>query len=121
MNTVKKGDLFEERSFEIIKAAIIDKRLGLDPGCCKVFRKPAYYSKDREGNIIFDQSIEVWPPNADRCHLLYLCENKDYKGSVPVNDIEEFLYKIQQVAGHYVKGVFITTGDVQQGGLTLLR
>ncbi|MGN6637397.1 MAG: hypothetical protein ACTHJ8_00685 [Mucilaginibacter sp.] len=88
MNTVKKGSLFENRSYEILKAAIFDKRLGLDPDCCKIYQQKGYYSKDREADIIFDLSIEVWPPNASRCHFLYLIECKDYNGTVPPGDIE---------------------------------
>jgi Zn-dependent peptidase ImmA (M78 family) len=121
MNTVRKGDLFEEQAFKIIQSAIADKRLGLHSDCCRTFQKKPYYSSAREGNIIFDMSIEVWPPDADRCHLLYLIECKDYSGTVPVSDIEEFIAKMQQVAGYFVKGVFMTTGDVQQGGLNLLK
>lgn len=121
MNTVKRGDLFEKRSFEIITSALKEQRLGIHSDCCRVYRKQSYYSRLRESNIVFDLSIEVWPPNAERFHLLYLIECKDYSGLVPVSDIEEFIAKIQQVAGYNVKGVFITTGDVQEGGLKLLQ
>jgi len=121
MDTVKRGDLFEERSFQIITEALKEQRLGVHSECCRIYRKQPYYSRLRENNIIFDLSIEVWPPDAERCHLLYLIECKDYSGTVPVNDIEEFIAKIQQVAGVNVKGVFITTGDVQESGLKLLQ
>lgn len=106
MNTFRKGDLFEENACEVLTAALKALRLGLDPDYCHIERKKGYYSKDRDSDIIFDISMEVIPPGTDQVHMLYLIEVKDYKGLVPVNDVEEFLSKIQQVAGHYVKGVY---------------
>ena len=121
MNTVKKGTSFETKVYNIILKMIVEKRFGIDPIYCKVLIKPSYWSEARESNITFDLSIEIWPEGADRCHLLYLIECKDYSTTIPVNDIEEFAMKIQQVAGYFVKGVFITTNDVQQGGFNILR
>jgi Zn-dependent peptidase ImmA (M78 family) len=121
MDTVKRGDIFEKRSFQIITTALNERRLGVYSEYCRVYQKRPYYSRLRENNIVFDLSIEVWPPGADRCHFLYLIECKDYEGTIPVSDIEEFIAKIQQVAGINVKGIFITTGDVQESGLKLLR
>ncbi|MGF7077719.1 ImmA/IrrE family metallo-endopeptidase [Mucilaginibacter sp. UYCu711] len=121
MNTTLKGDLFEERAYDIIQTSIAEGNFGLLPETCRVFRKPPYFSKDREGDIIFDLSIEVWPKGAERCHLLYLIECKDYSGDVPVNDVEEFVAKIGQVAGEYVKGVFVTTGRMQKSALNILK
>ncbi|MDB5131672.1 MAG: hypothetical protein JWR02_1421 [Mucilaginibacter sp.] len=121
MNTTLKGDLFEERAYHIIQTSIAEGNFGLLPESCRVSRKPPYFSKDREGDIIFDLSIEVWPKGAERCHLLYLVECKDYSGDVPVNDVEEFVAKIGQVAGEYVKGVFVTTGRMQKAALNILK
>ncbi|WP_256010226.1 ImmA/IrrE family metallo-endopeptidase [Desertivirga xinjiangensis] len=121
MNTTLKGELFEQRAYDIIQKSIAEGNFGLMPETCRVLRKPRYYSSDREGDIIFDQSIEVWPKGAERCHLLYLVECKDYSGDVPVNDVEEFVSKIRQVAGEYVKGVFVTTGRMQKAGLNILK
>jgi hypothetical protein len=121
MNTFRKGDLFEEKACEILSSAVKALRFGLDPDCCHIERKKGYYSKDRNSDIIFDISMEVIPPGADQVHILYLIEVKDYKGLVPVNDVEEFLSKIQQVAGLYVKGVLITTSNLQQGALNLVK
>jgi|GEM_PF-756573 len=122
MNTTLKGNLFEERAYDIIAAAVNEGQLGLISENCKVFRKKAYFSKERDSNIIFDLSIEVWLPNAEQYHLLYLIECKDYTNhSVPVNDLEEFVSHIQQVTGENAKGVFITTNVLQQGALNYAR
>lgn len=121
MNTVRKGDLFEARVYDILQSAINENRLALSPECCHLRPKAPYYSNDRKADIIFDLSIEVTPPGTDQIHILYLIECKNYGGRVPVSDVEEFISKIQQVAGLYVKGVFVTTTDLQEGGYNLLK
>lgn len=121
MNTVRKGDAFEDRAYSIIEMALQEQRLPLNPACCKIYQKRSYYSKDRESHIIFDLSIEVLPKGADRVHLLYLIECKDYSGTVPGSDVEEFISKMRQVTGANVKGIFITTGDLQPAAFNLLK
>lgn len=121
MNTVSRGDLFEAKAYEILDSAIKENRLGLSQECCHLKPKAPYFSKDRQSNIIFDMSLEVIPPGTDQCHILYLIECKDYSGPIPVKEVESFIAKIQQVAGLYVKGVFMTTTDIQEGGYNLLK
>ncbi len=115
MNTTAKGDVFEKTSLKIIHNAIEEKRIGLIADFIKTFEKKPYYSKDRESNIIFDLSIELWPPEATNYSLLYLIECKNYSSLVPVSDLEEFYAKICQVSGVNVKGVFITNKGFQDG------
>ncbi len=105
MNTVKTGDKFEDKSYHLIEKAINNNELGISKSSAKVFRKKGYYSSDREREIIFDLSIEVWPEGAERYSLLFLIECKSSpKGhSVPVDDVEEFFTKFNQVAGGGVK------------------
>lgn len=121
MNTTKIGDAFEEDCFAVIKDALKQEKLGLIPEQVEVRQKAAYFSTVRETNIIFDLSIEVTPPGADRSTLLYLIECKDYSGSVPVSDIEEFCSKVGQVAHLNCKAVFITRGGLQSGAWTLAK
>lgn len=121
MNTVKKGDDFEKICFDLIRASIDNYELGIIPNSCKVFWKKGYYSRDREKEIIFDISIEVWLPNADKYSLLYLIECKNYSKSVPVDDVEEFYAKIIQVSGVNVKGVFISNSSFMEGGYNFAR
>lgn len=114
MNTVKKGDAFEKRALGIVKKAVEDGCFGVKE-YVKIYEKKGYYSLARKKNIIFDLAIEVWQPNASRYSLLYLIECKDYKGSIPVDDVEEFYNKTTQVAEGAFKGVFITNNGYQEG------
>lgn len=115
MNTVEKGDKFEELSFKLISKAVNEMKLGIIPSQAKIFKQKGYYSNDRKGNIIFDLSIEIWPEGAKNYTLLYLIECKDYKIKIPVGRVEEFYGKIMQVAGVNAKGVFITKKGFQKG------
>lgn len=123
MNTVKIGDKFEDKSYDLIVRAIENGELGISKSTCKVQRKVGYYSKDREKEIIFDLSIEVWPEKAERYTLLFLieCKSSPSGHNVPVDDVEEFNTKINQVAGGGVKGVIITDNKFQSGGLTFAK
>jgi Zn-dependent peptidase ImmA (M78 family) len=122
MNTVAKGDIFENKSYQIITDAINNGELGILPAVAKVIRKPKYYSKDREKNIIFDLSIEIWLKNAKKHSILYLIECKSSsKKNVPVDDVEEFYIKIKQVSDTNVKGIMITDKSFQGGGFTFAK
>jgi len=86
MNTVKIGDSFEKKSYEVISKAVENGELGISESASRVFQKKGYYSRDREKDIIFDLSIEVWPTNAERYTLLYLIECKSSNSKkVPVD------------------------------------
>lgn len=123
MSTVKVGNKFESKSYDLIVKAIKNGELGICESTAKVQKKVGYYSKDREKEIIFDLSIEVWPKNAKRYTLLYLieCKSSPSGNKVPVDDVEEFHSKINQVAGGGVKGVMITDNKFQSGGLTFAK
>ncbi|MFC4738577.1 ImmA/IrrE family metallo-endopeptidase [Flavobacterium ponti] len=117
MNTVKIGDDFEKKSYYIIENALNNKELGLIPEYCKVFRKKGYYSSRRKKEIVFDLSIEVTPPNADKPTLLYLIECKNYSSSIPVDDVALFAKYISEVHDYTIKGVFITNNKLQSGAI----
>ncbi len=119
MNTTKKGDEFEDRSYDLINRTVSSGELGLISSHCKVFRKKGYYSERRKSEIKFDLTIEVWPPSAERYTLLYIIECKNYSHNVPVDDIEEFHNKIEQVSGVNVKGVFVTNIGFQKGAYNI--
>ena len=124
MNTVLRGDTFEQNSYELIKGSIENDEFGISPKYSKVFLKKGYFSNLRQKNIVFDLSIEIWPPNAERYSILYLIECKDYSTKkVPVGDIEEFLFKISQIAnlGYFIKGVFISNNSFQEGALEIAK
>ncbi len=122
MNTVKVGDEFEKKSYDLIVKAIKNDELGISESSAKLFQKKGYYSRDREKDIFFDLSIEIWPKNADRYTLLYLIECKSSTVKrVPVDDVEEFYAKVIQVSGLNVKGVMISDNSFQEGGITFAK
>ena len=121
MDNVIKGDSFENLVFNIISVALKGNRLGLSPRQARLFRKKAYFSRDRQKNIIVDISIEVWLPKAKNYSLLWVCECKDYHSAIPVDDIEEFKAKLDQIAGKNIKGVFASRNALQRGALEYAR
>ena len=129
MNTTKKGNKLEDKAFAVFNEQIAEDCFFSKREYCKIFRKKGYYSKDREKNIIFDISVEVTLPGQDHFSLLFLIECKNYGHSVPVDDMEEFFAKIQQVSGANTKGIVISTNSFQEGafkfanskGIGLLR
>jgi Zn-dependent peptidase ImmA (M78 family) len=121
MNTVAKGNNFESLSYDIIETAVKEGKLGIHSDQCKIFKKKGYFSRDRNKDIIFDLSIEVWPPSATNYSLLYLIECKNYSHPVPVNDPEEFYAKITQVSGANAKAVFITNSEFQEGAYNFAK
>lgn len=119
MNTTKKGDLFEEKCSNVIKGALKNGELGIIPSICKIYTKKKYFSFEREGDIIFDISIEVTPKGAKKPTLVYVIECKDLNKKVPVDDVEEFQSKISGLRGFQVKGVIISNGSLQKSGYNI--
>jgi Zn-dependent peptidase ImmA (M78 family) len=114
LNTVAKGDAFEAKALTIINKLIEDEILYLPINSIRITPKAKLFSRDRKKDIIFDLTIEVWPPNADRYSMIYIIECKDYKNRVPISKVEDFHSKIQQVTGVNVKGIFITNSPLQE-------
>lgn len=121
MDTVAKGDNFEDLVFKKVQELLKNHQLGLSPSQAKIFKKKGYLSKNRNSDIIVDIAIEVWPPNANNYSLLWVCECKNYSGLVPVNDVEEFKAKLDQIAGKNVKGVIASRNALQRGALDYAR
>jgi len=94
MNTALKGSKFEDRVFEALERELKSEKLCVSPTYTKIFKRKGYYSKDRDSNIIVDISIEVYLPEKERPSLIWIFECKDYRGRIPVDDIEEFHAKI---------------------------
>jgi hypothetical protein len=121
MSSVSKGNAFEDRVFAAIKTELVEDRLGLSPAAAKPFKKKGYFSRDRDDNIIVDVSIEVWLPSATQWSMLWVCECKDYSHLIPVDDVEEFKAKLDQIAGANKKGVMAISGALQKGALSYAR
>ena len=121
MSTSKKGDELEIAVFGLLKSEIETGRFLAKKKCCRIFRRKAYYSKDRESDIVFDISIEISLPGAEKYSILVLIECKNYGHAVPVDDIEEFFIKTQQVGAANTKAIAISNNSFQSGALTFAR
>lgn len=121
MNTTKKGDKLEDRAFVEFNNQIAEERFFSRREYCKIFQKKGYYSRDRKKDIIFDIAVEVTLPGQERYSLLFLIECKNYSHRVPVDDVEEFFAKIQQVSGANVKGIVMSTNSFQQGAFNFAK
>ncbi|WP_137896291.1 restriction endonuclease [Ramlibacter sp. 2FC] len=115
MSSVARGNAFENRVFAALQDEVDAERLGLLPKQCSLFQKKGYFSRDRQSDVIVDISIEVTLPGATEWSMLWVCECKDYSGALPVNDVEEFKAKLDQIAGKNVKGLLAVTGALQSG------
>lgn len=121
MNTVSKGDKLELAIFESFSDDITNGRFLAQKECCKIFTKKGYYSKDREKDIIFDVSIEIYLPGQETYSMLVLIECKNYKHKVPVDDVEEFYAKTQQISGANIKAIVASTNSYQDGAFKFSR
>lgn len=117
MNSTAKGNAFEDSTYIALAKAIQDGSLGLIGSNCRLFKKKGYFSRDRDSEIVVDLSIELWLPDATSWSILWVCECKDYSDAIPVDDVEEFKAKLDQITGKNVKGLMAVTGALQRGAL----
>lgn len=98
---------FEQEVFEYVRREATSYSSMLGPRSAKVYHKKSYFSKDRQSNIVFDVSMEVFDDSDEHFSLLFLYECKDYPTrKVRVDEVEEFWSKMQQVAAN--KGYIFT-------------
>jgi Zn-dependent peptidase ImmA (M78 family) len=121
LSTYAKGDKFEEQVFQFLSREIDEGRFFCRPENCQIYRKRGYYSRDRDDAIIFDISIEVFLPGLEKPSMIIIIECKNYSGTVPVCDIEEFSSKVSQVTGFNVKGIFASMSAFQSGTFNIAR
>jgi hypothetical protein len=117
MSTIKKGNAFEDKVFRYIIDELSNDRLHVPGKRSKAYQKKGYFSKDRQSEIITDISIETFLPDAPEYSLLTVIECKDYNSAIPVDDIEEFHSKVQQITGDNVKAIFVTSAALQRSAL----
>ncbi len=117
LSTTKKGDDFELQMFEMINTMIVEEKLPINCKYSKVYMKKAYYSSKRQSNIIVDISIECTMPEEEKPSTYVMIECKNYSHAVPVNDVEEFYAKTQQITGLDVKAIMLVSTSLQKGAL----
>lgn len=129
MSSIATGNKLEEAIFSFFRNEIDGERFFAKQSLCKLFRRKGYYSRDRKTEIIFDVSIELFLPGATDYSILFLIECKNYTHPVPVDDVEEFFAKVEQVGAANTKAVMASTASFQSGareyakskGMGLLR
>lgn len=115
MNTSEKGNVLEDNSLGIIEKLIEEGLFGIKD-YVKVFKKKKYPSKIRgAGDVEFDLSIEIWPPNAKRYFSVYFIECKNYRTRIPIEKVKKFYADIIETGGVNVKGIFISATALQKG------
>lgn len=94
------GVKFEEYIYNKVKRII-------DENKSKVYLYKKYYSSDRQDYITVDISIEKYV--YDKLFSIIVIECKDYKSPLPVDDVEEFHAKLQQIGADNTKGVTVVS------------
>lgn len=118
---IQKGPLYENFAFEYFSSLINSGYFHFPPEQCIITKQKPFYSKDREKNIFFDLVIEIFLPEQNDPFLIFVIECKNYGGKVPVDDIEEFASKIDQIRYQKISPICITTVGFQSGGLTFAK
>ena len=109
VNTILKGDIFEKRVFNLIRALLRNDDFYVNRKNSEIFQKKGYPSERRRSDIIFDITIESYLPDADEYSHLIVFECKNLNKNVSVDDIEEFESKLRQVGEHNTKGVLVSS------------
>lgn len=121
LSSSKKGEAFEDKMFQLFKHELESGGLGWSPSWGKIYKRKGYFSAARKKDIIFDIAIEFTRPGATESTVVFIIECKDYKGPVPVDDVEEFSGKLAQLAHMSVKGIFATNSAFQEGALNVAK
>ncbi len=111
--TKNTGAAFEEEVYKLISEIVNKNEFMVSNPNVRIRQKPRYYSKDRDAEIEFDVSVEKYLGNPDenenmRPSIIVVIECKDYSSSIPVDDVEEFHAKLQQIGADNTKGMMIT-------------
>jgi Zn-dependent peptidase ImmA (M78 family) len=115
MTSVQTGNQLEDAIHALLRTEIDAGRFFAKKSSCKLYKRKGYYSEDRKAKIIFDVSIEIYLPGAHEYSVLVLIECKNYTHTVPVNDVEEFYSKVQQVGAANSKAILASTAAFQSG------
>lgn len=116
MNTVAIGNKFEDKSYRIIQRAVEKGDFSINSQHANIFKKKKYFSASGNLGYVFDISIEVKHPDAERYTMLWLIECKSYSTKkVPVDDIIEFVGKVDAIKGKHTKSVMISNSGYSSG------
>jgi len=116
-----KGTMYELQVADAVEAELGLGNYGLDPTLANLRRKPAYYSRDRKKDIVFDVSIELSRRGATTPFWIWVWECKNYTHTVPVDDVEEFHAKLSQIGADRAKGSMITPVGFDSGAVEFAK
>jgi hypothetical protein len=119
--TMHKGASFELQIKEAIECEILRGRLGINPSMAKTFLHKRYWSPDRHDELVTDVSLEISRSGASQPYLIWIWECKDYGRAVPVDDVEEFHAKLEQIGLHRIKGTIACRNGFQSGAVVYAR
>ncbi len=122
MNTTAKGTAFEARAHEVLASELKNERLWAAPKHAEIFRRKGYFSRDRNKEIITDISIELYFTSRKEPSLIWVFECKDYSsGRIPIDDVEEFHAKLEQIGQDKTKGTIVTNSALEGSALNYAR
>jgi hypothetical protein len=67
---MRSGEALEIQVKRMLELELQEGKLGLAPGNVQIFHHKAYFSKDRDSDIVFDIVIEVRRPGASEPWLV---------------------------------------------------
>jgi len=115
------GQSFEQEVEDYLNRALRKGDLGIDPDHAQVFRHKGYYSSLRDKPITVDVSLELCRPGATEPYFIWIWECKGYARPVPVDDVEEFHAKLEQLGMHRIKGTIACRNGFQEGAIRVAR
>jgi Restriction endonuclease len=116
-----KGLVYERKVLNLVVNSLNAGDLGIVPAQAEVKHEPRYYSSARNKEIKFDVSIEVFRKGATIPYLVWVWECKNYTKKVPVDDVEEFHAKLNQIGANRTKGTLITPSGFDESTLQFAR
>lgn len=116
-NSTVKGASFEARVFRYLEEDINSGDYGISPGTVDLKRLPKYHSKERNSYIQVDIALELYRRGASEPFLIWVWECKNYSKPIPVDDIEEFDAKLQQIGANKTKGTIVSAGSFQKSAV----
>jgi len=120
---MKQGDEFEQMMYLELKHLLESGKLLVSPENTEIFLGKKYFSLQRQDYIQMDITIEkYYNENSQSPSLILVFECKDYNGSIPVDDVEEFHAKLQQIGADNTKGFIITRhGKFQKSAISYAK
>lgn len=118
---MEKGKAFETTLKQLLEGELNRGDLGVKGGSAKVFARKSYPSADRGRSIVMDVSLELYRQGTEKPFFVWVWESKDYKRQVPIDDIEEFHAKLEQIGLHKTKGTVACRNGFQKGAINYAR